>query len=151
MEDICNPVVNRPKPTVEEGLEVNDQNSAAHNGPTAKQGAEGKGEAKGNQQTKPGTKEMEVDWDKANSSTTTRITIIHYLDSKNTYTWDQSQSSPATFGLVFVSFLCGLDLLRLLFSPFHPNVWQCSALLSQTFDILKKLNDAADDDILILM
>lgn len=61
MEDVCNPVVNRPKPTVEEGLEVNDQNSGAHNGPTAKQAAEGKGDAQGNQQTKPGTKEMEVD------------------------------------------------------------------------------------------
>uniref|UniRef100_A0A3B5AE78 Heat shock protein family A (Hsp70) member 4 like n=1 Tax=Stegastes partitus TaxID=144197 RepID=A0A3B5AE78_9TELE len=61
LEDICNPVINRPKPTVEEAPEVNDQNSGAHNGPTAKQGAEGKGDAKGSQQTKPGTKEMEVD------------------------------------------------------------------------------------------
>lgn len=41
--------------------EVNDQSSGAHNGPTTKQGAEGKGDAKGGQQTKPGTKEMEVD------------------------------------------------------------------------------------------
>uniref|UniRef100_A0A669DKS1 Heat shock protein family A (Hsp70) member 4 like n=1 Tax=Oreochromis niloticus TaxID=8128 RepID=A0A669DKS1_ORENI len=49
LEDICNPVINRPKPTVEEAPEVNDQTSGAHNGPTAKQGgAEGKREAKGN-------------------------------------------------------------------------------------------------------
>lgn len=61
LEEICNPVINRPKPTVEEAPEVNDQNPGAHNGPTAKQGAEGKGDAKGSQQTKPGTKEMEVD------------------------------------------------------------------------------------------
>uniref|UniRef100_UPI0037E95F6A heat shock 70 kDa protein 4L n=1 Tax=Semicossyphus pulcher TaxID=241346 RepID=UPI0037E95F6A len=61
LEDVCNPVINRPKPTVEEAPEVNDQNNGAHNGPTAKQGAEGKGDAKGTQQTKPGTKEMEVD------------------------------------------------------------------------------------------
>lgn len=62
LEDICYPVINRPKPTVEEAPEVNDQTSGAHNGPTAKQGgAEGKREAKGSQQTKPGTKEMEVD------------------------------------------------------------------------------------------
>uniref|UniRef100_A0A7N8XJH2 Heat shock protein 4 like n=1 Tax=Mastacembelus armatus TaxID=205130 RepID=A0A7N8XJH2_9TELE len=61
LEDACNPVVNRPKPTVEEAPEVNDQTSGAHNGPTAKQGAEGKGDAKESQQTKPGTKEMEVD------------------------------------------------------------------------------------------
>lgn len=47
---------------MEEAPEVNDQTSGAHNGPTAKQeGAEGKREAKGSQQTKPGTKEMEVD------------------------------------------------------------------------------------------
>uniref|UniRef100_A0A8D3BL74 Heat shock protein 4 like n=1 Tax=Scophthalmus maximus TaxID=52904 RepID=A0A8D3BL74_SCOMX len=61
LDDACNPVINRPKPTVEEVPEVNDQNSGAHNGPTAKPGAEGKGEAKGSQQTKPGTKQMEVD------------------------------------------------------------------------------------------
>ncbi|CAJ1073688.1 heat shock 70 kDa protein 4L isoform X1 [Xyrichtys novacula] len=61
LEDVCNPVVNRPKPTVEEAPEVNDQSSGAHNGPTAKLGAEGKGDTKGSQQTKPGTKEMEVD------------------------------------------------------------------------------------------
>ncbi|XP_062295856.1 heat shock 70 kDa protein 4L isoform X2 [Scomber scombrus] len=61
LEDVCNPVINRPKPTVEEAPEVNDQNSGAHNGPTAKQGADGKGDTKGSQQTKSGTKEMEVD------------------------------------------------------------------------------------------
>uniref|UniRef100_A0A8C9Z702 Heat shock protein family A (Hsp70) member 4 like n=1 Tax=Sander lucioperca TaxID=283035 RepID=A0A8C9Z702_SANLU len=61
LEDVCYPVINKPKPTVEEAPEVNDPNSGAHNGPTAKQGAEGKGDAKGSQQTKPGTKEMEVD------------------------------------------------------------------------------------------
>uniref|UniRef100_A0A3Q1F283 Heat shock protein 4 like n=1 Tax=Acanthochromis polyacanthus TaxID=80966 RepID=A0A3Q1F283_9TELE len=61
LENVCNPVINRPKPTVEEAPEVNDQNSGAHNGPTAKQAAEGKGDVKGSQQTKPGTKEMEVD------------------------------------------------------------------------------------------
>lgn len=63
LDNVCNPVINRPKPTVEEVPEVNDQNqnSGAHNGPTAKQGAEGKGDAKGSQQTKPGAKEMEVD------------------------------------------------------------------------------------------
>uniref|UniRef100_A0A673BZW3 Heat shock protein 4 like n=1 Tax=Sphaeramia orbicularis TaxID=375764 RepID=A0A673BZW3_9TELE len=61
LDDICNPVINRPKPTVEEAPEVNDQNTGAHNSPTAKQGAEGKGETKGSQQTKSGTKEMEVD------------------------------------------------------------------------------------------
>ncbi|KAK5886276.1 hypothetical protein CesoFtcFv8_017325 [Champsocephalus esox] len=57
LEDVCNPVINRPKPSVEEAPEVNDQNSGAHNDPIAKQGAEGKG----SQQTKPGAKEMEVD------------------------------------------------------------------------------------------
>ncbi|XP_054469792.1 heat shock 70 kDa protein 4L isoform X1 [Anoplopoma fimbria] len=61
LEDVCIPVINRPKPTVEEAPEVNDQNSGAHNGPAAKQAAEGKGDTKGSQQTKPGTKEMEVD------------------------------------------------------------------------------------------
>ncbi|KAM4542869.1 heat shock 70 kDa protein 4L [Odontesthes bonariensis] len=61
LEDVCNPVINRPKPTVEEAPEVNDQDSGAHNGPTPKQGAEGRGDVKGSQQTKPGTKEMEVD------------------------------------------------------------------------------------------
>ncbi|XP_062254035.1 heat shock 70 kDa protein 4L isoform X1 [Platichthys flesus] len=61
LDEICNPVVNRPKPCMEEAPEVNDQHSGAHNGPTAKEGAEWKADAKGSQQTKPGTKEMEVD------------------------------------------------------------------------------------------
>uniref|UniRef100_A0A668ABB8 Heat shock protein family A (Hsp70) member 4 like n=1 Tax=Myripristis murdjan TaxID=586833 RepID=A0A668ABB8_9TELE len=61
LEDICNPVINRPKPKVEEVADENDKNSGAHNGPTAKQGAEGKGDTKGSQQTKPGSGEMEVD------------------------------------------------------------------------------------------
>uniref|UniRef100_A0A1A7WXT9 Heat shock 70kDa protein 4-like n=1 Tax=Iconisemion striatum TaxID=60296 RepID=A0A1A7WXT9_9TELE len=61
LEDVCDPVINKPKPTVEEPPEVNDQNSGAHNGPTPKQEAEGKGNAKGSQDAKPGTKEMEVD------------------------------------------------------------------------------------------
>lgn len=61
LEDVCNPRINRQKPTVEEEPEVNDQNSEAHNDPAARPAAEGKGDAKGSQQTKPGTKEMEVD------------------------------------------------------------------------------------------
>uniref|UniRef100_A0A3Q3A778 Heat shock protein 4 like n=1 Tax=Kryptolebias marmoratus TaxID=37003 RepID=A0A3Q3A778_KRYMA len=61
LEDVCNPVVNRPKPTVEEPPEVNDQNSGAHNGPTSKQEAEGQGDVKGSQHTKAGTKEMQMD------------------------------------------------------------------------------------------
>lgn len=42
MEEICSPVVNRPKPEVEESAEDN----RAHNGPTVGHGADG------NQQTK---------------------------------------------------------------------------------------------------
>ncbi|XP_071383840.1 heat shock 70 kDa protein 4L isoform X2 [Centroberyx affinis] len=61
LEDMCNPVINRPKPKVEEAPEENDKNSGAHNGPTAKQGAEGKGDAKGSHQTKSASGEMEVD------------------------------------------------------------------------------------------
>lgn len=56
LERACNPVINRPKPTAEETSEVNEQSSGAH---ATKQGAEGKGETKGNQQTK----EMQMDWD----------------------------------------------------------------------------------------
>ncbi|XP_034051399.1 heat shock 70 kDa protein 4L isoform X5 [Thalassophryne amazonica] len=52
VEDICSPVVNRPRPTVEDVPEVNEHNSGAHNGPPANQGAEG---------TKPSTKAMETD------------------------------------------------------------------------------------------
>uniref|UniRef100_H3DJ04 Heat shock protein family A (Hsp70) member 4 like n=1 Tax=Tetraodon nigroviridis TaxID=99883 RepID=H3DJ04_TETNG len=54
LEDACNPVINRPKPTAEETAEVNEQSSAAH---ATKQAAGGKGETKGNQQTK----EMQMD------------------------------------------------------------------------------------------
>lgn len=54
LEDVCNPVINRPKPSVEETSEVNEQNSGAH---VTNQGEEGKGETKGNQQTK----EMQID------------------------------------------------------------------------------------------
>ncbi|KAF7666457.1 hypothetical protein LDENG_00108770 [Lucifuga dentata] len=61
MEDVCNLVINRPKPKVEEGPEVNNLNTGAHNGPTAKQGAEGKGDTTGSQQTKSASREMEVD------------------------------------------------------------------------------------------
>lgn len=61
LENVCNPVVNRPKPTVEEAPQTNDQSGGSNNIPTAKQGADGKADAKGSQQTKAGTKEMEVD------------------------------------------------------------------------------------------
>lgn len=54
LEDVCNPVINRPKPSVEETSEVNEQSSRAH---VTNQGEEGKGETKGNQQTK----EMQID------------------------------------------------------------------------------------------
>uniref|UniRef100_A0A672IK46 Heat shock 70 kDa protein 4L-like n=1 Tax=Salarias fasciatus TaxID=181472 RepID=A0A672IK46_SALFA len=57
LENVCNPVINKPKPSLEEAPEASDQSAEAHNGPAA---AEGKAEAKGNQQTKSG-KEMEVD------------------------------------------------------------------------------------------
>ncbi|XP_070402855.1 heat shock 70 kDa protein 4L isoform X2 [Nothobranchius furzeri] len=59
LEGVCDPVINKPKPTVEEPPDVND--CGAHNGPTPKQEAEGKGDKKGSQDTKPGMKEMEVD------------------------------------------------------------------------------------------
>uniref|UniRef100_A0A1A8E9P6 Heat shock 70kDa protein 4-like n=1 Tax=Nothobranchius kadleci TaxID=1051664 RepID=A0A1A8E9P6_NOTKA len=59
LEGVCDPVINKPKPTVEEPPDMND--CGAHNGPTPKQEAEGKGDKKGNQDTKPGMKEMEVD------------------------------------------------------------------------------------------
>ncbi|CAN9502142.1 unnamed protein product [Ophioblennius macclurei] len=65
LENVCNPVINKPKPSMEEAPEANEQSGGAHNGPAAKQpataAAEGKAEAKGNQQNKSGTKEMEVD------------------------------------------------------------------------------------------
>uniref|UniRef100_A0AAQ4QZ07 Heat shock protein 4 like n=1 Tax=Gasterosteus aculeatus aculeatus TaxID=481459 RepID=A0AAQ4QZ07_GASAC len=37
LEDACNPLMNRQRPTVEEAAEVIDQSSAAHNGPAEKQ------------------------------------------------------------------------------------------------------------------
>lgn len=49
LEEACNPVINRPKPAGEETAEVNEQSSGAH---ATKQGGEGKGETKGNQQTR---------------------------------------------------------------------------------------------------
>ncbi|XP_076014646.1 heat shock 70 kDa protein 4L [Genypterus blacodes] len=61
LENVCCQVINRPKPKLEEVSEVINQNSGAHNGPAAKHGAEGKGDAAGNQHTKLATKEMEVD------------------------------------------------------------------------------------------
>uniref|UniRef100_A0AAQ4PL41 Heat shock protein 4 like n=1 Tax=Gasterosteus aculeatus aculeatus TaxID=481459 RepID=A0AAQ4PL41_GASAC len=61
LEDACNPLMNRQRPTVEEAAEVIDQSSAAHNGPAEKQAAAGgQGDAKGSQQATRGTKEMEV-------------------------------------------------------------------------------------------
>lgn len=56
LEDVCNPVINRPKPKVEDLSEENDKSNGAHNGP-ARQGAE----AKGSHQKKPLSGEMEVD------------------------------------------------------------------------------------------
>lgn len=61
LEDVCNPVVNRPKPKVEEPSEEGDNSNGAHNGPAARQGAEAKGDTKGGHQTKPAQGEMEVD------------------------------------------------------------------------------------------
>uniref|UniRef100_A0A3B3YY33 Heat shock protein 4 like n=1 Tax=Poecilia mexicana TaxID=48701 RepID=A0A3B3YY33_9TELE len=55
LDDVCGSVANRPKPVAEEPSDVGDQ--AAHNGPTARQEPDGKG----NQQPKPGAKHMELD------------------------------------------------------------------------------------------
>ncbi|XP_054651956.1 heat shock 70 kDa protein 4L isoform X1 [Dunckerocampus dactyliophorus] len=61
VQDLCIPVINRSKPTVEV-QEVNDHNSRAHNnGRASKQGSDGMGDAKGNQHTKSTTREMEMD------------------------------------------------------------------------------------------
>ncbi|XP_051502760.1 heat shock 70 kDa protein 4L [Myxocyprinus asiaticus] len=57
LEEVCNPVLNRPKPKTEEPIEEGDKNNWAHNGPAGQQGAD----SKGNQQTKPPSGEMEVD------------------------------------------------------------------------------------------
>lgn len=54
LENTCNPVINRPKPSMEETPEVTEQSSGAH---ATKQAADGKAETKGNQQTK----EMQMD------------------------------------------------------------------------------------------
>nr|XP_061824880.1 heat shock 70 kDa protein 4L-like [Nerophis lumbriciformis] len=59
VQDLCIPVINRSKPTVEEVQEINDN---GHNDSTAaKQGPDGTGDAKRNQQTKSTAREMEVD------------------------------------------------------------------------------------------
>ncbi|XP_068607647.1 heat shock 70 kDa protein 4L [Brachionichthys hirsutus] len=60
-EDACNPVINRPRPRVEEAPEAIDPSSGARNGSTTKQAAEGSGDTKGSQQAVPGTKAMEMD------------------------------------------------------------------------------------------
>ncbi|KAA0711450.1 Heat shock 70 kDa protein 4L Heat shock 70-related protein APG-1 [Triplophysa tibetana] len=57
LEEVCSPVLTRPKPRSEEPIEEGDKNNGAHNGPASQQGAE----SKGNQQTKPPSGEMEVD------------------------------------------------------------------------------------------
>uniref|UniRef100_A0A4W5RS97 Heat shock protein family A (Hsp70) member 4 like n=1 Tax=Hucho hucho TaxID=62062 RepID=A0A4W5RS97_9TELE len=59
MDEVCNPVVNRLKPKAEDVSEENYKSNGAHNGP--RQGADGKGEAKGSNQTKPPSGEMEID------------------------------------------------------------------------------------------
>lgn len=61
VENVCSPVITRPVPTVDEAPEADDQDGGAHNGPAASQGADVKGDTKGSQQTKSGSKEMEVD------------------------------------------------------------------------------------------
>ncbi|XP_061751172.1 heat shock 70 kDa protein 4L isoform X2 [Nerophis ophidion] len=59
MQDLCIPVINRSKPTVEEVQEINDN---GHKDSTAaKQGPDGTGDAKGHQQTKSTAREMDVD------------------------------------------------------------------------------------------
>ncbi|KAM9777372.1 heat shock 70 kDa protein 4L [Neosynchiropus ocellatus] len=54
LHEVCNPIVSKPKPVVEEAPETNEQNTGAPNGP--KQAADAKGDGK---QSK--NKEMEVD------------------------------------------------------------------------------------------
>ncbi|KAJ3613693.1 hypothetical protein NHX12_019939 [Muraenolepis orangiensis] len=61
LEDVCNPVINRPRPKVEEVSEETDNGSQAPNGPAAQPEAGGKGEAKGGPQTRSASGEMEVD------------------------------------------------------------------------------------------
>ncbi|XP_038865475.1 heat shock 70 kDa protein 4L-like isoform X2 [Salvelinus namaycush] len=59
LDEVCNPVVNRPKPKAEDVSEENDKSNGAHNSP--RQGAGGRGAAKGSNQTKPPSAEMEID------------------------------------------------------------------------------------------
>uniref|UniRef100_A0A4W5RK01 Heat shock protein family A (Hsp70) member 4 like n=1 Tax=Hucho hucho TaxID=62062 RepID=A0A4W5RK01_9TELE len=59
LDEVCNPVVNRPKPKAEDVSEENDKSNGAHNSP--RQGAGGRGAAKGSNQTKPPSGEMEID------------------------------------------------------------------------------------------
>ncbi|TRY57892.1 hypothetical protein DNTS_014409 [Danionella cerebrum] len=60
LEDICNPVLNRPKPKPERSTEEGDKNSGAHNGPSTQPGAETKGQQQ-QQQAKGPSGEMEVE------------------------------------------------------------------------------------------
>ncbi|KAM6961154.1 heat shock 70 kDa protein 4L [Aplochiton taeniatus] len=61
LEEVCSPVINRPKPRAEETSEENDGSNGARNGPQARQGAERKGDAKSSHPAKAGTGEMEID------------------------------------------------------------------------------------------
>ncbi|XP_077587069.1 heat shock 70 kDa protein 4L [Stigmatopora nigra] len=62
IQDVCASVINRSKPAAAETHEVIDQNNGApDNGPAAKQGPDGAGDAKSGQHTKHTAKEMEVD------------------------------------------------------------------------------------------
>ncbi|CAB1330956.1 unnamed protein product [Coregonus sp. 'balchen'] len=53
LDEVCNPVVNRPNPKAEHVSEENDKSNGAHNG--------GRGAANGSNQTKPPSGEMEID------------------------------------------------------------------------------------------
>uniref|UniRef100_A0A8C7CSN7 Heat shock protein family A (Hsp70) member 4 like n=1 Tax=Oncorhynchus kisutch TaxID=8019 RepID=A0A8C7CSN7_ONCKI len=59
LDEVCNPVVNRPKPKADDVSEENDESNGAHNSP--RQGTGGRGVAKGSNQTKPTSAEMEID------------------------------------------------------------------------------------------
>uniref|UniRef100_A0A8C8GZK7 Heat shock protein 4 like n=1 Tax=Oncorhynchus tshawytscha TaxID=74940 RepID=A0A8C8GZK7_ONCTS len=59
LDEVCNPVVNRPKPKADDVSEENEESNGAHNSP--RQGAGGRGVAKGSNQTKPPSAEMEID------------------------------------------------------------------------------------------
>ncbi|KAL0969063.1 hypothetical protein UPYG_G00222200 [Umbra pygmaea] len=58
LDDVCNPVVYRPKPKAEDVTEEHDTSNGAHNGPRQ---SEEKRDAKGGSQTKPPSGQMEVD------------------------------------------------------------------------------------------